>query len=185
MRVISGTARGKKLNSLEGLETRPTLDRVKEALFNILQFNLKDASILDLFSGSGALGIEALSRGAKDAVLCDNSRKAVQIINKNLEETRLVDKAKVINKDYIETIKQLYKQLQKFDIIFLDPPYKSNCVINSIENILKYDLLKEDGIIIVETDDKNKIDEIKKNNKLEVYDTRKYGIVLIIFIRKG
>lgn len=185
MRVISGTARGKKLNSLEGLETRPTLDRVKEALFNILQFNLKDASILDLFSGSGALGIEALSRGAKDAVLCDNSRKAVQIINKNLEETRLVDKAKVINKDYIETIKQLYKQSQKFDIIFLDPPYKSNCVINSIENILKYNLLKEDGIIIVETDDKNKIDEIKKNNKLEVYDTRKYGIVLIIFIRKG
>lgn len=185
MRVISGTARGKKLSSLEGLATRPTLDRVKEALFNILQFDLKDAKILDLFSGSGALGIEALSRGAKEAVLCDNSHKAIQIINKNLKETRLIDKAKIVNKDYIDAIEQLHKQSQKFDIIFLDPPYKSDYAIKSIEYIIKYNLLEEDGIIVVETDDKNKIDEIKKDNKLEVYDTRKYGIVLIIFIRKG
>ena len=93
MRVISGTARGKKLNSLNGLETRPTLDRVKESIFNILQFKLKDVSILDLFSGSGALAIESLSRGAKEAVLCDSSYKAIQIINKNLEETRLKRKS--------------------------------------------------------------------------------------------
>ena len=185
MRVISGTARGKKLSSLEGLATRPTLDRVKEALFNILQFDLKGARILDLFSGSGALGIEALSRGAKEAVLCDNSHKAIQIINKNLKETRLIDKAKVVNRDYIDAMEQLHKQSQKFDIIFLDPPYKSDYAIESIEHIIKYNLLEEDGIIVVETDDKNKIDEIKKLNKLEVYDTRKYGIVHIIFIRKG
>lgn len=185
MRVISGTARGKKLNSLEGLATRPTLDRVKEAIFNILQFNLKDASVLDLFSGSGALAIEALSRGSKEAVLCDSSFKAVQIINKNLEETKLKDKAKVINSDYIEALNKLAKENQKFDIIFLDPPYKSDFALNSIEKILNLDLLKDDGIIIVETDDKNKIDEIKRNTKLEVYDERKYGIALVIFIRKG
>ena len=185
MRVISGTARGKKLSSLEGLATRPTLDRVKEALFNILQFDLKGARILDLFSGSGALGIEALSRGAKEAVLCDNSHKAIQIINKNLEETRLIDKAKVVNRDYIDAIKQLHKQSQKFDIIFLDPPYKTDYVIKSINYILEYKLIAEDGIIVVETDDKNKIEGIEDNKDLEVYDTRKYGIVHVIFIRKG
>ncbi|MBQ3145029.1 MAG: 16S rRNA (guanine(966)-N(2))-methyltransferase RsmD [Clostridia bacterium] len=185
MRVISGTARGKKLSSLEGLETRPTLDRVKEALFNIIQFDLKDAKILDLFSGSGALAIEALSRGATEAVLCDNSNKAIQIINRNLKDTRLENKAKVINKDYTDTIKQLHNEFKKFNIIFLDPPYKTNYAINAIEQILEYNLLKEDGIIIVETDDKNKIDEIEKNNNIEVYDTRKYGTVFIIFIRKG
>ena len=183
MRVISGSARGKKLNSLEGLETRPTLDRVKEALFNILQFNIKDAKILDLFSGSGALAVEALSRGAKEAVLCDNSKNAIEIINKNLKSTRLIDKAKVINKDYILALKQLKDE--KFDIIFLDPPYKSDYAIKSIEYILKYNLLNQDGIILFETDDKNKINEIKGYKNIEVYDTRKYGIVHIIFIRKG
>lgn len=185
MRVISGTARGKKLSSLEGLETRPTLDRVKEALFNILQFDLKDAKVLDLFSGSGALGIEALSRGAKKSVFCDKSNKAINIINKNLKDTRLDNKAKVINKDYIDTIKQLHRESEKFDIIFLDPPYKTDYAINAIEQIIEFNLLEEDGIIIVETDDKNKIEDIKNNNKIEVYDTRKYGIVFIIFVRKG
>ncbi len=185
MRVISGSARGKKLNSLDGLTTRPTLDRVKEALFNILQFSLKDKKILDLFSGSGALAVEALSRGAKKAVLSDNSIKAIQVINKNLQETKLIDKAEVINKDYILTLEQLKKENRKFDIIFLDPPYKSDYAIKSIEYILKYNLLEKDGIIILETDDKNKVDEIKENKSLEVYDIRKYGIVLIIFIRKG
>lgn len=184
MRVISGTARGKKLKSLEGLETRPTLDRVKESVFNIIQFDLKDSDVLDLFSGSGALGIEALSRGAKEAILCDTSHKAIQIINKNLEETKLVDKAKVIKGDYIETLKKLKIQDKRFDIIFLDPPYKSDYVIKSIQHIIELNLLKEKGIIIVETDDENKIEEIKEKKELEVYDTRKYGIAIIIFIRK-
>ena len=185
MRVISGSARGKKLDSLEGLETRPTLDRVKEALFNILQFDIKDAKILDLFSGSGAIAIEALSRGAKQAIVCDNSYKAIQVITKNLTETKLIQKAKIINKDYITVLEQLNKKNNKFDIIFLDPPYKSDYAVKSIEYILKYNLLEENGIIIVETDDKNKINEIKEYKNIEVYDTRKYGIVLIIFIRKG
>ena len=185
MRVISGTARGKKLSSLDGLETRPTLDRVKEALFNILQFNVKDASVLDLFSGSGALAIEALSRGAKEAILCDFSNKAIRIINKNLEDTRVKNKAKVLNKDYLEALNNLKKELKKFDIIFLDPPYKTDYSFKSIEKILEYNLLKEDGIIVVETDDENKIEEIKKIENIEIYDARKYGIVHIIFIRKG
>ena len=185
MRIISGSARGKKLHSLEGLETRPTLDRVKEAVFNIIQFDLKDAVVLDLFSGSGALAIEALSRGAKEAVLCDKSKRAVQIINKNLQETKFENKAKVINKDYIEALNELSGDKKSFNIIFLDPPYKSNFAIKSIESIINNNLLKDDGIIIVETDDKNKINEIRNLENIEVYDERKYGIVLIIFIRKG
>ena len=184
MRVISGTARGKKLISLEGLDTRPTLDRVKEAVFNILQFNLKNAKILDLFSGSGALAIEALSRGANKAVLCDYSKNAVKIINKNLEDTRLKEKAEVLNKDYLETLKILKKQTEKFDIIFLDPPYKTDYIYMAIDKILEYNLLAEDGIIVAETDDENKIEEIKKIEGIEIYDARKYGIVHIIFIRK-
>ena len=185
MRVISGTARGKKLHSLEGLETRPTLDRVKEAVFNIIQFNLKNAIILDLFSGSGALAIEALSRGAEEAILCDKSKNAIQIINTNLQETKLKDKAIVINSDYLEALNKLNNENRKFDIIFIDPPYKSSFALNSIDKIFEYNLLKDDGFIIVETDDKNKIEEMKKLEYIEVYDERKYGIVLIIFIRKG
>lgn len=185
MRVISGMVRGKKLTSLEGLETRPTLDRVKEALFNILQFNLKDARILDLFSGSGALAIEGLSRGAKQAVLCDNSNKAIKVINKNLEDTKLKEKAVIINNDYINALEHIKKENKEFDIIFLDPPYKSDYIYKSIDKIIEYNLLAEKGIIVAETDDKNKIEEIKKIKNIEIYDTRRYGIVFIIFIRKG
>jgi len=185
MRVISGTARGKKLTSLEGLDTRPTLDRVKEALFNILQFNIKEANVLDLFSGSGALAIEALSRGASKAILCDLSKQAVKVINKNLEDTRLKDKSEILNKDYLEVLNHLKNKPEKFDIIFLDPPYKTDYIFKSIEKILKYNLLAEEGIIIVETDDENKIEELKKIQNIEIYDARKYGIVHIIFIRKG
>ena len=100
MRVISGTAKGTKLNSINELSTRPTLDRVKEALFNIIQTKIPDSIILDLFSGSGAIGIEFLSRGCEKAYLCDNSQNAVNMINQNLERTRLKDKAVVMKKDY-------------------------------------------------------------------------------------
>ena len=182
MRVISGTARGKKLISLDGLETRPTLDRVKEAVFNILQFDIRNAKVLDLFSGSGALAIEALSRGATLAILCDNSNKAVEIINKNLEATRLKNKAKVINENYLSALNQLKKESKKFDIVFLDPPYKSNYIEKSVKEIIENNLLEDTGIIIAETDDKNTIKDI---NGIEIYDTRKYGIVHILFIRKG
>ena len=185
MRVISGSARGKKLTSLQGDSTRPTLDRVKEALFNILQFKIRDTIILDLFSGSGALAIEALSRGAKHAIVCDNSKEAIKIINKNLQETRLMDKAQIICTDYMETLKKITNQNIKFDIIFLDPPYKTNYLENSINTIIKNELLNQDGIIVLETDDENKIENIKKIENIEIYDKRKYGIVNIVFVRKG
>ena len=183
MRVISGTAKGTRLESLEGDKTRPTLDRVKEALFNIIQNDVRDAYVLDLFSGSGALGIEALSRGAKFCVMADKSSDAIKVINKNLQKARLGDNAKIIKNDYIKTLDSLN---QKFDLIFIDPPYAENIAVDAIENIIKLDLLSEDGTIILETDEeKRELENIKKIN-VNVYDLRKYGRVKLIFLnRKG
>ncbi len=185
MRVISGKSRGKKLISLDGDNTRPTLDRVKEALFNIIQFEVKDAVVLDLFAGTGALGIEALSRGAKEAVFCDKVPDAIKVIKQNIINTNNLDKATIINKEYQEVLENLSKQNKKFDIVFLDPPYKTNLAIESLQKIIMSDLLTEDGTIIIETDDINKEREILKIEKVEIFDKRKYGSVWLIFIRKG
>lgn len=185
MRVISGKSRGKKLVSLDGDNTRPTLDRVKEALFNIIQFKVKDAVVLDLFAGTGALGIEALSRGAKEAVFCDKVPDAIKVIKQNVINTNNLDKATIINKEYQEVLENLSKQSKEFDIVFLDPPYKTNLAIESLQKIIMSDLLTEDGTIIIETDDINKEREILKIEKVEIFDKRKYGSVWLIFIRKG
>lgn len=183
MRVISGTAKGISLESLEGTKTRPTLDRVKEALFNILQNDIRDANVLDLFSGSGALGIEALSRGAKFCVMADKSGDAIKIINKNLQKTKLEENAKIIKNDYIKTLESLN---QKFDLIFIDPPYAENIAVNAINHITRLNLLSDDGIIILETDEEEReLENLQKTN-VNVYDLRKYGRVKLIFLnRKG
>lgn len=182
MRVISGTARGTKLNSIEELSTRPTLDRVKESLFNIIQSKIQDSTILDLFSGSGAIGIEFLSRGCKTAYLCDNSNKAINMIRQNLERTRLQDNAIVINKDYKKCLQELSNNNISFDIIFIDPPYKDDIAVDSVKMILSLNLLKRDGIIIIETDEKDREIDNLKNLDIQVYDIRKYGRANLIFL---
>lgn len=183
MRVISGSARGTVLHSIEDISTRPTLDRVKESLFNIIQNNIEDTTVLDLFAGSGAIGIEFLSRRAKQVYFCDKSSKAVSMIEKNLEKTKLKEKAIVYNKDYIDCINTV-KNI-KFDIIFLDPPYKEEFALDAIEKISNLQLLKDDGIIIIETDeperDINRINNMNINYK--IYDLRKYGRVSLIFLK--
>ncbi|MBE5805467.1 MAG: 16S rRNA (guanine(966)-N(2))-methyltransferase RsmD [Clostridiales bacterium] len=182
MRVISGSAKGTKLSSIEENSTRPTLDRVKEAMFNIVQTKIEDADVLDLFAGSGAIGIEFLSRGCKQAYFCDLSRKAINMIHQNLKKTRLEENAIVINKDYKKCLEMLHKQERVFDIIFIDPPYKDNVAVNSVELILSLKLLKENGIIIIETDEQDReIDNLKKLD-VQVYDSRKYGRVNLIFL---
>lgn len=185
MRVISGKSRGKKLVSLEGDNTRPTLDRVKEALFNKIQFDIQDATVLDLFAGSGALGIEALSRGAKEVVFCDKVPEAINVIKQNVTNTNNLDKSIIINKEHNKVLEKLSNQNKKFDIVFLDPPYKTNLAIESLQKIIMSNLLTEDGIIIIETDDINKEKEILKIEEVEIFDKRKYGSVWLIFIRKG
>ena len=127
-------------------------------------------------------GLEALSRGAKQSTFCDNSKDAVKIIKKNIEETKLQDKCKVINLDYLEALSLLKKE--KFDIIFLDPPYQTDYGTIAINKIISLDLLYENGIIIFETNDLKKEQEILKIENIEIYDKRKYGIAFIMFIRK-
>lgn len=185
MRVISGTARGTKLNSIESLSTRPTLDRVKESLFNILQNQIPDAVILDLFAGSGAISIEFLSRGAKQAYLCEKQHTAAKMIYLNLDKTKLNTKAIMIEKDYKKALEILKQNKIAFDFIYLDPPYQADYAVDATKRILSLDLLKEKGSIIIETDDeKRELLELKKLD-VEIYDIRKYGRVSLIFLKKS
>lgn len=188
MRVISGKARGTKIQTIENNSTRPTLDRVKESLFNIIQDKIPNSSILDLFAGSGALGIEALSRNASIAVFCDKNIECTRIIKQNLEKTRLREKAKVYNNDYKSCIRELKNENFKFDIAFIDPPYMLDIATESLKLIIENDLLKDEAIVIIETDQRNRdikeIQEMNIENKIEIYDERKYGRANLIFIRK-
>lgn len=185
MRIISGTARGTKLYTLEGQTTRPTLDRVKESLFNIIQNEIPNSIFLDLFSGSGAIGLEAASRGAKKVILCDKSKDAIQIIKKNIEKTHLSEKVKLYNLDYELLLKTKVKE--KLDIVYIDPPYDSDFVIKSIKCVIEQKLADENSVIIIETDDEQRILKDIENLEIEVTDTRKYGRASLIFlkIRKG
>ena len=185
MRIISGKARGTKLYTLDGTATRPTLDRVKESLFNIIQNDIEDSTVLDLFSGSGAIGLEFLSRGAKRAVLCDSSKDAIKIIKQNVQKTHFEEKVEVYNMEFTKLVERL--QNQKFDIIYIDPPYATDFIKISLEKIIEYELVNENTKIIVETDDETRIlNQIEKMD-VEITDKRKYGRATIIFLkyRKG
>ena len=147
MRVIAGTARGTILKTPDGMATRPTADRVKEAMFSIIQFDLPGAKVLDLFGGTGQLGIEALSRGAKMAVFVDAADSACRIIKDNLKKTKMEDQGRVIRSDYLSFLKNCK---EKFDIIILDPPYSEIFLENSLNLISEIDILQTNGIIVAE-----------------------------------
>ena len=147
MRVITGKARGVSLKSPSGMATRPTTDRVKEAMFSIIQFDLPGARVLDLFGGSGQLGIEALSREAKSVVFVDEREDACKLIRENLKRTKLEKDARVIRSDYANYLKNCKEQ---FDIIFLDPPYAEVFLENSLNLITEIDILQSGGIIVAE-----------------------------------
>jgi 16S rRNA (guanine(966)-N(2))-methyltransferase RsmD len=147
MRVITGKARGVVLKTPDGMSTRPTTDRVKEALFSIIQFDIPGAKILDLFGGTGQLGIEALSRGAKSAVFVDASDVACKLIKENLRRTKLETNATVVRSDYMDYLRRCREQ---FDIIFLDPPYAEVFLENSLNCITEIDILQSNGIIVTE-----------------------------------
>ena len=147
MRVITGRARGVQLKTPDGMQTRPTSDRVKEALFSIINFDLPGARVLDLFGGTGQLGIEALSRGAKSAVFVDAGEPACRLIRENLRRTKLEGEGKVVRSDYMDYLNRCREQ---FDIIFLDPPYAEVFLENSLKRIAEIDILQSGGIIVAE-----------------------------------
>ncbi len=184
MRIIAGRFKGYKLESVKSDNTRPTLDRVREALFSSLMNYLDDARVLDLFSGTGALGLESISRGAKYAVLNDKAQESFKTILSNVNNTKTNKEVKISKKDADKCIKSLAANNEKFDIIFIDPPYLSDLGVKSIENISKYDILDIDGIIVFETDKNVKYP--KEIANLEVVNIKKYGRVEISFWkRKG
>jgi len=147
MRVITGKARGVQLKTPDGMQTRPTADRVKEALFSIINFDLPGAAVLDLFGGTGQLGIEALSRGAKSATFIDAREDACKIIRENLKRTKLEAQGRVVRSDYLAYLKRCR---EKFDIILLDPPYAEVFLENALKCITEIDILQTGGIIVAE-----------------------------------
>jgi len=179
VRVISGIARGVSLFSPHGIKTRPTTDFVKENLFNIIRDDVHGANFLDLFSGTGAIGIEALSRGAASATFVDISQKCVDLTLRNLEKTRLKEAATVIKGDIFLVTKKLMGQ--KFDIIFIDPPYFEDFAEKALSDICEKDILEESGYIILEM---SKTVNIPRIYGLAVFKEREYSNTKVVFLDK-
>ncbi len=176
MKIISGKYKGKKIKGFDIEGTRPTMDRVKESLFAMIQSKLKESKVLDLFTGSGNLGLESFSNGASFVTFVDKNKKAIQIVKQNIKELNITEKYELVISDYMNFLKN---QTQKYGIIFLDPPYKANLLEKAVSLILENNLLEEDGIIVCEYE----------NIKLELSDLiiwkeRKYGTKMITIYKK-
>lgn len=148
MRIISGTARGRKLKEPKGMDTRPTTDKVKESLFNIIQFELEGRQVLDLYAGTGQLGLEALSRGAEYCTFVDQRREAAALVRDNVRLCRFEERSRVAQE---EALSFLTTCRQKFDVVFLDPPYQSGLLEKTLETLTQFDILREHGIIVCES----------------------------------
>jgi len=185
MRVIAGSARSLRLKTIEGMSTRPTTDRIKETLFNIINSNLSGSVFVDLFSGSGAIGIEALSRGGKKAYFVDNNRACIKCIEDNLVFTKLKDKAVVMHTDVLSAIRKLQGILNEpVDYIFLDPPYASECEREILEELKKMDFVDEYTNIIIEASIDRDFSFVEEDGFFEIFKKKKYKTNMHIFIRK-
>ena len=181
MRVISGKVRGLKLNAPKNDDVRPTTDRVKESLFNMINSYMMDSDILDLFAGTGSLGIECLSRGANKCVFVDNSKESLNIVKSNIKKARLENESTILNLEFKSAINTLGLKKQQFDVIFMDPPYYKNMFSDALSAVDNNNLLKEDGIIVVEHDTVDKFPD----NMGRLYKSRekKYGNTTITFYK--
>lgn len=177
MRIIAGSARGRTFDAPQGLDTRPTLDRVRENVFNILQMKVRGAKVLDLFSGSGAMAFEALSRGAESAVLVDRDRAAHQVEVRNADKLRMADACRILNCDWQDALRRLAGE--KFDVIFLDPPYRMHD-LTAVFAALR-PLMAEDAVILLEHE-ASAFPAV--SDGYELYDNRKYGVAGVSFFRQ-
>ncbi|MDD2396848.1 MAG: 16S rRNA (guanine(966)-N(2))-methyltransferase RsmD [Tissierellia bacterium] len=182
MRIISGTNKGKKLYAPEGARVRPTGDKIKEAIFNIIGPIDEESIILELFAGSGSMGIEFLARGAKHCTFIDVSRKSLNYVKKNLELCSFIGKAKIILSDYEKAIISLSKNDEKFDYIFADPPYDKKLCNKTLNTIIQYDILKYGGLLIIESDKSEKVIDNNATNVIE-YKEKIYGRTKISIIK--
>lgn len=179
MRIIAGTAKNKKIKSQSGHNVRPTLERVKESLFSILQPYINDSVFLDLYGGTGSIALEAISRGAKRAIIIEKNGEAIRIIIKNVNNLGFEDKCRAYKNEVIRAIEILSNKRETFDIIFMDPPYKDEVCKEVIEKISNFNLLKENGLIIAEHHIKEKLPEII--GKFKKIDERKYSGKILTF----
>lgn len=180
MRIIAGEKRGTKLFAPEDSLIRPTSDRVKESLFGIIQFDINGADFLDICSGTGNLGLEAVSRGARQAVFIDNDEKSIELLKKNIDKLKFNNKCEVIKNDALVALKKLSLENRQFDYILFDPPYGDLDLYKAvIEYVLQKGLLKDDGTMMVEHDEKLVLPTSISDS---LYDKRKYGSTYISFI---
>lgn len=182
MRIISGSARGRKIGTPRGTRVRPTSDRVKEAIFNVLNSlkgSIEGAQVLDLFAGTGNLGIEALSRGAAHVVFVDSHKESAAQVKKNLEETSFSAGAEVILLDSVKAIAFLARKNRHFDLVFLDPPYSMSLAEKALRALADEDILDDSSLIVAETDSREQLP--LKIGRLTQFDRRTYGDTAISF----
>jgi 16S rRNA (guanine966-N2)-methyltransferase len=179
MRIISGIARGRRIDAPEGLNTRPTSDRVKESMFNIIQKKIFDKAVLDLFAGTGNLGLEALSRGAVSCIFIERDKNTFGILKNNIKSLGFEKMCEVYNQDAFVALNLLGKRGISFDLIFLDPPYGKGMIEKALEIINTGMLLKDGGLIVSEYDEKDIMPE--KIGSIHIYRTEKYGRTRLAF----
>jgi 16S rRNA (guanine966-N2)-methyltransferase len=183
MRITGGTLRGRKLIAPKSASIRPMRDQVRAALFNIINDLASGSRFLDLFAGTGSVGIEALSRGASCAVFVDSAREAVQIIERNLQELGLHDRAKVLQEDVFQALERLHGQGERFDLVFAGPPYGQNLAHPTLEHLGTLDVLQEDAVVATEIFKKERVAD--RYPSLELFDERAYGDNLLKFYRRS
>lgn len=181
MRIIAGIAKGRKIIPPDGMQTRPTLDRVKENIFNIIQTKISNCTAIDVFAGTGSLGLEAVSRGARECYLIDMHPTTFKNLKENVKNLKFEDKCVCLNMDSYAALKDLANKKKVFDLIFIDPPYSKNMIPPAIEIIHEGSLLNKDGIIVTKIDYLEKIYDGYKNIKL--VDFRKYGHTIVCFYK--
>lgn len=181
MRIISGIAKGHKLLPPASMVTRPTLDRVKESIFDIIQNEVPYSDVLDAFAGTGSLGLEAVSRGAKKCVLIDQNPETYGLLRENVENLEFDDKCETINMDSYNALETLGNKNKKFDLIFIDPPYSKNMIPPAVDIISNKNMLKKEGFIVTKVDSEEQIYEGNKSIVLTRY--KKYGNTTICFYR--
>lgn len=181
MRIITGSAKGMTLFSPKGDQVRPTTEMAKEGMFSSIQFDIEGARVLDLFSGSGQLGLEALSRGAAFAVFVDASQDSINLTRQNVVKTGFSDKSRIIRSEYGEYIKNAGKQGEKFDFVFVDPPYGKELIPEIVKRLLKNEVLNEGAVLLCETD--NGEVELDKTEGIASVKKYKYGKTFVYMVR--
>ena len=174
MRIITGKAKGKKLFTLEGDATRPTSERIKGAIFSAIQFDIEGRRVLDLFAGSGQMGLEALSRGATRATFIDSSREAMEIVRKNANATGFIDESKFIVSDAANYLRKCAGR-DKYDLVFIDPPYAMNLCKKTVEALLRYETLSDGAIVVIESGEEEIDLGTLPYSNFEVIKTTSYG----------